>query len=198
MIRREALVLNPSQTRTTAPILRRFFMQMTAGVTKFAFLPTSRAALRLRESPMVKNSCDAHRSSSTKPLKFPDGKLSDMQGGFLVRHSRLTAMGIMLCLLAALFAVEAKIAWFSPAGSASAQISFAKARPAEPPKMLPLRFTSPALAPHDFAGISILLAAIVVLAAGLTTFVRRVPDRAPVSSVFGFSPSLFFRPPPAL
>ena len=115
----------------------------------------------------------------------------------MIRHSRLTALGIMLCLLAALFAVEAKIAWFSPAGSASAQISFAKARPAEPPKTLPQRIVS--LTPADnFAG----AATFVVLALLLVTthpFVSVVvPTEPQVSGSSNYCPSLFFRPPPAL
>src|SRR5271169_2844938 len=104
-----------------------------------------------------------------------------MQGGFLNRHSRLTALGIMLCLLAALFAVEAKIAWFSPAGSAGAQISFAKARPAEPPKMPAQHFASPTPPVHDFDGTAILVAAIFLIAAASTLVVRLVPARPQVA-----------------
>jgi hypothetical protein len=107
-------------------------------------------------------------------------------------------MGIMLCLLAALFAVEAKIAWYSPAGSAGAQISFAKARPAETPKMLPQRFVSPAPPARDFAGSTILL--VLTLLVGLATlgWNRVIPARSQVCACPEFTPSLFFRPPPAL
>jgi hypothetical protein len=120
-----------------------------------------------------------------------------MQGGFLIRHSRLTALGIMLCLLVALFAVEAKIGWFSPAGSASAQISFAKARPAEIPKMLSERLVSPASPAHDFAGSAMSLAAAWLLLTSATVdFYRVVPARPQVSASPGFTTSLFFRPPP--
>ncbi|HEY1896649.1 MAG TPA: hypothetical protein VGG62_10275 [Terracidiphilus sp.] len=104
----------------------------------------------------------------------------------------------MLCLLVALFAVEAKIAWFSPAGSASAQISFAKARPAETPKMLSQGFVSPATPAHDFAGIAMLFA-IAWLLASATIGIRRVVAARPQVCVSpGFTASLFFRPPPAL
>ena len=119
-----------------------------------------------------------------------------MRGALLIRHSRLTALGILLCLLAALFAVEAKIAWFSPAGSSSAQISYAKARPAEPPRALPERFTSPVALPLDFAGTATLVAAAMLLAVASTAVVRLAPVRPQVSASPGFSPSLFFRPPP--
>jgi len=132
------------------------------------------------------------------PQKSPNGKLLNMQGGFLIRHSRLTALGIMLCLLAALFAVEAKIAWFSPAGSAGAQISFAKARPAEPPKMLPQRFVSPALAPHEAYGTLSMLALVLLLAVVTGLVSQVVHARTPVFSSPGFSSALFFRPPPSV
>jgi hypothetical protein len=122
----------------------------------------------------------------------------NMQGGFLIRHSRLTAVGIMLCLLIALFAVEAKIAWFSPAGSASAQISFAKARPAEPPKSLPQRFAAPELTAHDFAGTAALLAVALLLVTITKLVAQARPAWPQVSASPGFSASLFFRPPPAL
>src|SRR5580692_4213637 len=54
------------------------------------------------------------------------------------RHSpvrwQLKALGMLLCLLAALFAVEAKVAWFGPDGSPSAQISAAKLQLEDAPK----------------------------------------------------------------
>ena len=114
----------------------------------------------------------------------------------MIRHSRLTALGIMLCLLAALFALEAKIAWFSPAGSTSAQISSDKARPAEPPKALPLRFVSPAPLAHDFAGTATLFAVTLLASVIAAMVVRQIPPRPQVAASPGFSPSLFFRPPP--
>jgi len=116
----------------------------------------------------------------------------------LIRHSRLTALGMMLCLLAALFALEAKIACFSPAGSADAQISYAKARPAEPPKILPQHFASPAPPAHDFDRTAILSAEILLIAAASTLIIRRVPARRAVAESPGFSAALFFRPPPIL
>ena len=117
----------------------------------------------------------------------------------MIRHSRLTALGIMLSLLVALFAVEAKIAWFSPAGSSTAQISFAKARPAETPKVLSQGFVSPATPAHDFAGTAMLLAlAGLLLASATIGFYRVVPARPKVCVSPGFTASLFFRPPPAL
>jgi len=121
-----------------------------------------------------------------------------MQGGFLIRHSRLTALGILLCVLAALFAMEAKIAWFSPAGSASAQISFAKARPAEQPKPLAQRFHSQAPPANGFAGFVTLLTAALMPATPAIGSVRPARTHWQVSASPGFSAALFFRPPPVL
>jgi hypothetical protein len=143
--------------------------------------------------------CRARAANRIDPLqKFTNVKLLNMQGGFLIRHSRLTALGIMLCLLVALFAIEAKIAWFSPAGSATAQISFAKARPADPPRMLSQGFVSPATPAHDFAGTAMLLAIAWLLASAAIGFRRVVPTRPQVCVSPGFTASLFFRPPPSL
>jgi len=121
-----------------------------------------------------------------------------MQGGFLIRHSRLTVLGILLCVLAALFAFEAKIAWFSPAGTASAQISYNKARPAEPPKALPHRPDAPAFPSHDLAGTGTLLQPMLLLSLAAVVMIR--PARAPrrVTASPGFSGPLLFRPPPVL
>jgi len=116
----------------------------------------------------------------------------------VIRHSRLTALGILLCLLAALFSLEAKIAWFSPAGSARAQISYDKARPAEPPKALPQRLVSPAALARDFAGTATRLVAVLLADVTAAMVVKQGPARPPVSASPGFSPSLFYRPPPVL
>lgn len=121
-----------------------------------------------------------------------------MQGGFLIRHSRLTALGIMLCVLAALFAVEAKIAWFSPAGSATAQISFDKARPAEPPKAYPHGMTSTTPPAHDLAATATFVAASILLAAIAAVMLLPARPRTQLALSPGFSASLLFRPPPVL
>jgi hypothetical protein len=121
-----------------------------------------------------------------------------MQGGFLIRHSRLTALGMTLCLLAALFAVEAKIAWFSPAGSAGAQISSAKARPAEPPKALPQHFASLAPPAGSFIAITTLLAVVRIMTPNAAAGVRVARIRPVVFRPDIFPAALFFRPPPSL
>jgi hypothetical protein len=120
-----------------------------------------------------------------------------MQGGFLIRHSRLTALGIVLSVLAALFAVEAKIAWFSPAGSAAAQMSYDKAAPVEPPKALHHGLNA-ALHWPPFPGTAHLFAAVLLLAASASVVVRPAPFLSRVSASPGFTAALFFRPPPIL
>jgi hypothetical protein len=105
---------------------------------------------------------------------------------------------MMLCLLAALFALEAKIAWFSPAGSADAQISYAKARPAEPPKILPQDFASPAPPADSFIAIATLLAVAHLMAPNAVARVNVVRIRPVVFRPDIFPAALFFRPPPSL
>jgi hypothetical protein len=119
-----------------------------------------------------------------------------MRGGFLIRHSRLTALGIVLSVLAALFAMEAKIAWFSPAGSATAQISYDKACPAEPLKALHQRSNTSSPQAGDFARIATLLAAVLVLAPAAAVVLLLLPSASRPSASPGFSAALFFRPPP--
>ena len=133
----------------------------------------------------------AHSRSLAGP-KSQNGKLLNMQGGFLIRHSRLTALGIVLCVLAALFAVEAKIAWFSPAGSATAQISYDKAQPVEPARLLPAVLqASSDPAEMTVPVVSALLLPIAIL--GVAFLVSVNARLSPAPPFF----ALFFRPPPA-
>jgi hypothetical protein len=120
----------------------------------------------------------------------------EMQGGFMIRHSRLTALGIMLCLLAALFSVEAKIAWFSPTGATRAQIRYDKATPAEPTKALLQRSTVPAPPVHDYAGTTALIVAALLPLMAAFPVTRLVPVHPQASISRIFSSALFFRPPP--
>lgn len=115
----------------------------------------------------------------------------------MIRHSRLTAVGILLCLLAALFAVEAKVAWYSPAGSSGAVLSCAKARPAETPKAAPTRVTWPDVPALYVAGIVIRFALALVFVTAAVLLSRTGLFRPVFSESPGFSEALFFRPPPA-
>jgi hypothetical protein len=116
-----------------------------------------------------------------------------MRGGLFDRRWRLSVVGIALCLLAALFAFEAKIAWFSPAGTPSAQISATKLQPANGPKLIAQALAAPASL-HFPVESPLLLATAFLLA----TFVFRMTksDRITVNPPSSFSPPLFRRPPP--
>lgn len=115
-----------------------------------------------------------------------------MQGGFLIRHSRLTALGIVLCVLAALFAVEAKIAWFSPAGTATAQISYNKAQPVEPSRLLPGVFPAAAFGPAEMTALVVAALHLPIAVLGVTFLVFVNARLCPAPQFF----ALFFRPPP--
>jgi|SRR6185437_2046329 len=118
-----------------------------------------------------------------------------MRGKLRLRHSRVTALGIALCLLAAVFAIEAKVAWFSPAGSPSAQISASKLQPADGTRESgntfggahqPHSATTPL--PHEFAATVATVAAIRIRRPLREEFVARVSPE--------FTSPLFRRPPP--
>jgi hypothetical protein len=121
-----------------------------------------------------------------------------MRNGDLVRHSRVAALGIVLCLLAVLFAVEAKMAWYIPAGSANAQISSAKLMPADAPKLIAQAIDSQAQASPIFdENVARVVVALLYLAT-VSLIARAGRSRLQVSASPSFSISLFFRPPPIL
>ena len=116
----------------------------------------------------------------------------------MIRHSRLTAFGIALCLLAALFAVEAKIAWYSPAGSVNTQISSAKLQPADASKIFAHAAVTQVPPTPDFhENVAAVTLALLCLAA-TSVAARAVPNRLQVFAAPGFSVFLFFRPPPTI
>jgi hypothetical protein len=109
---------------------------------------------------------------------------------------RLFAVGASLCLLAALFAFEAKVAWFSPAGTPCAQISAAKLRAADAPKLIAEVLAAPHAWPHFPAEVSLLLAVVFFVNIAAQFFCGTDHEGfKPLSSV-AFSPHLFRRPPP--
>jgi hypothetical protein len=114
----------------------------------------------------------------------------------VIRHSRLTALGIVLCLLAALFAVEAKIAWYCPAGTASSQISAAKLQLVDASKQI--LHGAPMQAPpaFDFTDNAAVVALALLCIATMSLMARTAPRRLHVAASPGFQISLFFRPPP--
>ena len=122
--------------------------------------------------------------------------LKHMLGRLYQRSPRLTAIGAVLCVLAAMFAIEAKVAWYSPAGSPSSQISAAKLQPAEAPRQIAQAIGSPAPVQPFFPEVGLLLAAAALLVA------FRLSSRVLTRETFhnpafaGCSLSLFRRPPP--
>jgi hypothetical protein len=108
---------------------------------------------------------------------------------------QLTVLGILMCLLAALFAVEAKVAWFGPDGGPTAQISSTKLQPADAPKV-----ATPIDAPSFPAAWLPEIA--VILAFALNWRRMSVLPRQRWSCTIpgspSFFPSVFFRPPPSI
>jgi hypothetical protein len=100
----------------------------------------------------------------------------------------------VLCLLAALFAIEAKVAWFSPAGSPSAQISAAKLQPTDAPRHIAQALTAPDL--QHFSAEAPLLLLFAVLLTPTCEIFHSPGETVRVSASPGFYFSLFRRPPP--
>jgi predicted metal-binding membrane protein len=118
-----------------------------------------------------------------------------MRSRLSARRLRVTALGVVLCALAAVFAFEAKLAWFSPAHSPSAQISAAKLQPTDAPRQVAQALTSPA--PLHFAPAEApLLLTLALLIAAMVPVIVPVRDRHKVSASPSFFPPLFLRPPP--
>jgi hypothetical protein len=107
----------------------------------------------------------------------------------------VTALGIALCLLAAVFAIEAKVAWFSPAGSPSAQISASKLQTADTTR----ESGHAVVGAHPINPAEIPLPRIVAAAVATAA---DIPFRQPLCDVFiakvfpDFHAPLFRRPPP--
>jgi hypothetical protein len=112
---------------------------------------------------------------------------------------RRNTLGFGLCLLAALFALEAKIAWYGPANGPGVDIRSQKALPADLPSVVSQESRSqPSFA---FPVAFLLLTSIGAFAWMGTDFLPGIDvdcNHVPISSAPYFSPALFFRPPPAL
>ena len=117
-----------------------------------------------------------------------------MQSRSPIDRWRLTALGVVLCLLAAAFSFEAKIAWYLPA-AAHTHISAAKLQPAEAPKLVAQALAFPAHPIHPDSQLA-WLAVFALLAAALAPRRHTDPDLTQASKSPGFSPFRFSRPPP--
>jgi hypothetical protein len=97
--------------------------------------------------------------------------------------------------LAAIFAVEAKLAWYSPDSNARVEISAAKLRADEAPKLSADVLTFAAPLPDRLPQIELILAfATLVLTVGFRHNVDAYREQAPNAP--GSFPPLFLRPPP--
>ena len=107
------------------------------------------------------------------------------------------ALSCGLCLLAFLFAMEAKAAWYGPMTGPGSNVRASKAMPADTPRVIDHAIPVPdPLHPQvAFA----LLPALVLLWPVADWPLRAGALRAPLSpSPAVLSPHLFFRPPPVL
>jgi hypothetical protein len=108
------------------------------------------------------------------------------------------ALGLVLCLLAAVFAVEAKLAWYSPAGTPSAPISAEKLQRADASKLIVQALTSPAASQHFPAEASLLAIALQLELLVRIDFHKPGQHGTNVGATFSSSPPLFRRPPPQI
>jgi hypothetical protein len=112
---------------------------------------------------------------------------------------RRTPLALGLCLLAFLFAIEAKTAWYGPAVGLGSSVRAAKAQPAATPRVVEHGAPAPdPVHPHAF------FAALPPIAVALSSlcFSLQAQSEVPLShfsqfAAAGFSFSGLFRPPPA-
>jgi len=109
---------------------------------------------------------------------------------------RRNMLALGLCLLAVLFALEAKTAWYGPTSRPNDDIQSQKARPVDLPAVVSHGYST--LPPFTLA--LVFLASVAAIAWTDANFLPGVEvdfNHIPVSAASYFSPGLFFRPPPA-
>lgn len=117
-----------------------------------------------------------------------------MQCSRAARRNRFATLGILLCLLAAVFAVEAKLAWYSPNTTARVELSASKLAGDDAPRLVGNLVSAqapvPGLVPQALLFATFVLVAIAVFAIG--------PSPTPLENCvhFGFIPPQYLRPPP--
>ena len=112
------------------------------------------------------------------------------------RHVRLTALGAILCLLAAASFVEAKVGWYSPDFAARVELSSTKVRPDDAPK-LAISAPSASMPTPSPLPYGILIGAIVTLAAvALSRHAICDSGEILIAASPGSFPPLYLRPPP--
>jgi hypothetical protein len=127
------------------------------------------------------------------------GKLGMTMRSFAPMHTRRNILTLGLCLLAVLFALEAKTAWYGPINGPSGEIQSQKALPADLPAVVSHGVST--LPRVTFPLALIFLASVATIAWTDANFLPGVDvdfNHIPVSAAHYFFPALFFRPPPAL
>ena|ERR1035438_10486268 len=120
-----------------------------------------------------------------------------MAGASGSRTFRRTALALGLCFLAFSFAMEAKLACYSPASGSGSDIVAAKARPADLPEIISHGVHAPDPAHSEMLVVFLAPLTATSLRKADSLLVRNsVYNHLSVSSAAYFSPSLFFRPPP--
>jgi hypothetical protein len=111
---------------------------------------------------------------------------------------RRTPLALCLCLLAFLFAIEAKTAWYGPAVGLGSSVRYAKAQPVATPKVVEHGERAPDPV-HPHAAFALLPPTAVALSARfpMQAFGEILVTQLPYDLAPGFSYSSLFRPPPA-
>jgi hypothetical protein len=120
-----------------------------------------------------------------------------MSGVFASRTLRCTALAFGLCILAFVFAMEAKLAWYGPASGPGCDIRAAKACPADTATVVSHGSSAP-IPVHPLIPFVVLAAFTAACLLKTDVLLKRniEHNRLPVASTFCFSSNLFFRPPP--
>jgi hypothetical protein len=129
----------------------------------------------------------------------PGDKLRMMMRFLASPQVRRNTLALCLCLLAVLFALEAKTAWYVPANTPGSDIRSQKALPADLPVLVSHGVSK--LPPVTFRLALIFVASVAVIAWTNAHFLPGAEvdfNHIPVSAAPCFFPGLFFRPPPAL
>jgi hypothetical protein len=123
-----------------------------------------------------------------------------MSGWFAASPSyRRTPLALGLCLLAFLFAIEAKTAWYGPAAGFGSIVRAAKAQPVASPEVVEHGVPAPDPAhPHVAFALLPQIATVMFASLPARALVRVLPGQHLHFLAAGFSFASLFRPPPAL
>ena len=109
----------------------------------------------------------------------------------------MTVLGLVLCILAALFSIEAKVAWYVPSSNPATQISASKLQQADAPRLVAHALSSSENPVPHFPQIAKVIAFVgMIEVPGLEW--RATDIHLESLRPAHLSPYLFFRPPPSL